>query len=224
MKILCRFRIADPSRDIRRCPAIKLAVKRTQRVTGRIMFLVISIMTIKFISPVGVPCGSKWESMCFGVLNHPYIIIDSHTEKARGRLIDRWAVLENRCGYKAMKFKGRIVISRRIRILWDLWELFPKVYSVSFFMVFVTVVIGMDGVFDNFHGEILNKAGIVIRISHLVDHIDAAGSNIENRFVIIFIWVVFFWFGFGFLVYVVVSLFLLVILLLRGNWTIVVRS
>jgi len=127
MNIDCRFRMADPSRDISKCPAIRLAVNRTQRVTGRMMFLVISMITMKFINPVGVPWGSRWDSMCLGVFNQPYIIMASHTERARGRLTDRWAVLENRCGYRAMKFSGKIMISSRIGILWDLWEFFPSV-------------------------------------------------------------------------------------------------
>jgi len=54
---------AFPSKVISRCPAIKLAVSRTHRVIGRMIFLVNSIMTINDISTTGVPCGSKWDSM-----------------------------------------------------------------------------------------------------------------------------------------------------------------
>jgi len=50
---------AFPSRVIRRWPAIRLAVNRTHRVIGRMMFLVSSIITMKDISAIGVPCGSK---------------------------------------------------------------------------------------------------------------------------------------------------------------------
>jgi hypothetical protein len=39
----------------KRCPAIILAVNRTARVPGRIIFLIVSIQTIKGIKILGVP-------------------------------------------------------------------------------------------------------------------------------------------------------------------------
>lgn len=54
---------AFPSKDIKRCPAIKLAVNRTHNVIGRIRFLVISISTMNDIKAGGVPCGTKCLSM-----------------------------------------------------------------------------------------------------------------------------------------------------------------
>jgi len=53
-----------PNRDIRRCPAIKLAVNRTHKVMGRIKFLTNSIITINIIRGGGVPWGSRWDSIC----------------------------------------------------------------------------------------------------------------------------------------------------------------
>jgi hypothetical protein len=44
-----------PKRDIKRCPAIRLAVSRTHNVIGRIIFLVSSIKTINLIRAIGVP-------------------------------------------------------------------------------------------------------------------------------------------------------------------------
>lgn len=46
---------AFPRRDISKCPAIMLAVRRTHRVIGRMILLVSSISTMKFISASGVP-------------------------------------------------------------------------------------------------------------------------------------------------------------------------
>lgn len=43
----------------RRCPATILAAKRTDRVIGRIRFLVSSITTIKGIKAIGVPRGTR---------------------------------------------------------------------------------------------------------------------------------------------------------------------
>ena len=51
----------------RRCPAIMLAANRTERVSGRIILLVISIKTIKGINTGGVPRGTKWASIEVGV-------------------------------------------------------------------------------------------------------------------------------------------------------------
>jgi len=48
------------SRPINKCPAIMFADSRTDSVIGRMMFLVISIITIKFIRGVGVPVGTMW--------------------------------------------------------------------------------------------------------------------------------------------------------------------
>lgn len=48
-----------PKRVISKCPAIILADKRTAKVRGRIILLVVSIRTIKGINPGGVLWGTK---------------------------------------------------------------------------------------------------------------------------------------------------------------------
>jgi len=48
-----------PRRVRRRWPAIMLAANRTDKVIGRIKFLVISIITINGIRAVGVPLGTR---------------------------------------------------------------------------------------------------------------------------------------------------------------------
>lgn len=60
-----------PSRTRRRWPAIIFAVRRTARVPGRMIFLIVSIRTIKGIKIAGVPLGTIWASMCVVWLNHP---------------------------------------------------------------------------------------------------------------------------------------------------------
>jgi len=47
----------------KRCPAIRLAVRRTHSVIGRIILLIISIMIINIINIVGVPCGTRCVNM-----------------------------------------------------------------------------------------------------------------------------------------------------------------
>jgi hypothetical protein len=44
-------------REISRCPATMFADRRTDNVIGRIRFLTISMITMKFIKGVGVPIG-----------------------------------------------------------------------------------------------------------------------------------------------------------------------
>lgn len=53
----------------RRCPAIILAVKRTDSVNARIMFLIVSIKTIKGIRIIGVPWGIIWAKPKFQFFN-----------------------------------------------------------------------------------------------------------------------------------------------------------
>lgn len=49
----------DPSNDRSKWPAIILAVRRIERVIGRIISLIDSIITIKGIRGIGVPWGVR---------------------------------------------------------------------------------------------------------------------------------------------------------------------
>jgi len=62
-------------------PAIMLADKRTAKVPGRIIFLIVSIQIIKGIRMEGVPEGTKCVNMWLVLLIHPKNIKVSH----RGR-------------------------------------------------------------------------------------------------------------------------------------------
>lgn len=55
----------DPKRDKSRWPAIILAVSRIDRVIGRIINLIDSMITINGISRIGVPWGVKWVKRLF---------------------------------------------------------------------------------------------------------------------------------------------------------------
>ncbi len=57
-----------------------LAVRRKVRAIGRIKFLRISTITIKLISPTGVPVGIKCDKNFFIDLTHLNIIQDNHNE------------------------------------------------------------------------------------------------------------------------------------------------
>ena len=61
-----------------RCPAIILAVNRTDKVIGRIKFLIVSIITINGIKSVGVLWGIRWMNIFELLFIHPYNINPNH--------------------------------------------------------------------------------------------------------------------------------------------------
>jgi sugar phosphate permease len=65
-----------------KCPATMLADNRMANVRGRIIFLVISIITMKFNKAKGVPVGTICAIILLVLLYHPNIIIDVHINKA----------------------------------------------------------------------------------------------------------------------------------------------
>jgi hypothetical protein len=82
-----------PNKVRRRWPAIILADRRTAKVPGRIILLIVSIITIKGIKIEGVPCGTKCANICFVLLIHPKSINLNHRGKARPKVIVMWLVL-----------------------------------------------------------------------------------------------------------------------------------
>lgn len=60
-----------PSSVINKWPATILAISRTDRVIGRITFLIDSIKTMNGISNPGVLCGTKWANICLVFFNQP---------------------------------------------------------------------------------------------------------------------------------------------------------
>ena len=68
--------------SVNRCPAIMFAVRHTASVPGRIRLLIVSMITMKGISVVGVPWGAKCSNMWFVFLIHPNNINLTHNGKA----------------------------------------------------------------------------------------------------------------------------------------------
>lgn len=108
--------MAFPSSDMSKWPAIRLAVRRTHSVMGRIRLLTSSMITIKFMRAAGVPWGSRWESMWFVFFVHPKVMMVSHVVRERVSVIGRCAVTEKFCGYSAVRFINRIVVNIKIRM------------------------------------------------------------------------------------------------------------
>lgn len=76
----------------RRCPAIILAASRTDRVIGRMRFLIISITTINGIRTGGVPVGTKWARNSVRLLISLNKIKASHRGSAKDNVIAKCLV------------------------------------------------------------------------------------------------------------------------------------
>lgn len=177
--------IAFPSSVIRRCPAIRLAVSRTHRVIGRIIFLVSSIITMNDISTAGVPWGSKWASMWLVFLIHPNSIIPSQNEIDNGKVTVRCEVTENTCGYSARKFISKIVKNDVMIISSVPFSVLFKVKLTSFLKFLMIIIVVWFIGFLIVHHFFLIVIGRIKSNSHAIENIEVLGSNTENRFVII---------------------------------------
>lgn len=71
IKIVDREFPVFPNNVNNKCPAIILAESRTAKVPGRIIFLIVSIITIKGINTPGVPWGTRCANICLVLLIHP---------------------------------------------------------------------------------------------------------------------------------------------------------
>lgn len=75
-----------------RCPAVRLAVRRTPRASGRMSRLVVSIRMSAGIRGVGVPSGSRCPREIDGWFRRPTSRVASHSGNASARFIDSWVV------------------------------------------------------------------------------------------------------------------------------------
>lgn len=73
----------EDNKWIKRCPLIILAVNRTERVIGRIIFLTVSIITMKKLKAIGDPIGTKWAITMLNLLIKENIIKVSQKGKAK---------------------------------------------------------------------------------------------------------------------------------------------
>lgn len=96
------------------CPAIILAARRTAKVSGRIIRLIVSINTINGIKTVGHPKGTRWANILLN-FNHPIIISLNHIGKAKEKVILICLVRVNVKGKipEMLKAKIKIKIGKR---------------------------------------------------------------------------------------------------------------
>jgi len=134
-----RLIIALPRRVISKCPAIKFAVKRTQRVKGRMIFLINSIITIKFIKGPGVPWGSKWDKEWLVFCSQPKETMVIQKVRDKGRVILKWEEREKICGYKAVKFIIKINRNKDKIVTLILFSIFFNEKLISFLNIDIMV-------------------------------------------------------------------------------------
>lgn len=82
-----------PNKVINKWPATILAISRIANVIGRIIFLIVSIQTIKGIKIGGVPWGIIWANMWVMLLIHPYNMNVNQRGRASDNVKIKWLVL-----------------------------------------------------------------------------------------------------------------------------------
>lgn len=171
-----------------RCPATILADKRTDKVTGRIIFLIISTNTIKFINLLGVPIGVRWVIVFLKFFSHARPIIDSHIVSAIENVTTKCAV--------GVKLKGKIAAKFIINTIKKTVEN-TLIVALFFFSLIclnslntnnINIFVGVSVLFCDW--KILILLNVIITkgaVNQLVEKYDDAGSNIENMLFIMFI-------------------------------------
>lgn len=178
-----------PSRVNKRCPAIIFADRRTANVPGRIVFLIVSIITMKDMRADGVPWGTKWASIELVKFTHPIKIKDSHKGRANVKVVSICLVLVKINGNNPIKFL-RIIKIKRLKENTDLPTNgeSPNKVLISICSVFFTdlkIKLLKFGINQNRLG--IKIKGIKNLIQFLNKKVEEDGSKLENNLFIIFI-------------------------------------
>jgi hypothetical protein len=94
-----------------------LADRRTASVPGRIILLIVSIITMNDIRAEGVPWGTKWENIELVKLIHPISINESQRGRARVNVVIIWLVAVKMNGNNPIKLFSRIKINKLKNIM-----------------------------------------------------------------------------------------------------------
>jgi hypothetical protein len=153
------------------------------------IFLIVSIKTIKGINTGGVPCGTKWANICFVLLNQPNNINLNHRGKANDKVIVIWLVLVKIYGKRPRKLLNRIKVKREMNInvvplnLWIPISILNSLWRVI--KILFQKRVKREGRNQNIIGKKrIPKIELIQfkeRLKILVE-----GSKIENKFIIIF--------------------------------------
>lgn len=116
-RIILIFCPDDPNNDSRRWPATMLAVSRIERVIGRIINLINSIITINGIKIVGVFEGVRWVNMCLEKLIQPNNMILIHRINDRDIQNLIWLDDVKMYGKRPIKLFHKIMIKSLMKII-----------------------------------------------------------------------------------------------------------
>jgi len=159
-----------------------LADNRTDKVIGRIIFLVTSTITIKLIRAIGVPFGTVWAIILVGLFFHPNIIIATQITIDIGNVNIIWAFGVKVNGAIAMIFLKLKKVNKEITIkvspflLLSLRILFIS-FTIKLFIIFFKRFT-VEGFFSLSNGLI--AIGIK-REAHARDRYWVEGSKVENK-------------------------------------------
>lgn len=177
-----------PRRVNKRWPAIMLAVNRIASVPGRIIFLIVSMHTIKGIRTGGVPWGTRWANMCIVLLIHPKIINLTHNGSASVSVKAKCLVHEKMYGNKLRKLLNKIIEKRemKIKVLPFILLIFKRILNSLWSVVVILIHIKLirDGINQNILGRNISPNKTLIQFNERFVLVE--GSKVENRFVIIF--------------------------------------
>lgn len=112
-----RVRAAVEISPIKRWPAVRLAVSRTPRASGRIRRLMVSIIMRTGIRGVGVPSGRRWLRAAVGWFRIPRITVESQRGIAIPRLRESWVVGVKVYGRRPRMLRVIINIIKDIRMV-----------------------------------------------------------------------------------------------------------
>lgn len=178
-----------PNNVSSKCPAIIFAANRTARVIGRIMLLIVSIITINVMSAGGVPWGTKCANIKLVWLIHPNNINLIHMGNAIVNVNAKCLVLVKIYGNRPIKLLNIIMLKIEMNINVDpLIDLGPNnvensLWRVKFILFHIVLI--RDDKSQNIDGININPINVLVqfndRLKILVD-----GSKVENKFVIIF--------------------------------------
>jgi hypothetical protein len=123
------------------CPALMLAISRTDNVIGRTMILIVSIITRNGFKRAGAPIGSKPAITDLGLKKIAEIIRDNHKGSPRDSEILKCLVGLNTYGINPLKFIKIISRNKALRILMNPAIFSPNVREISEDNVFLNVFI-----------------------------------------------------------------------------------
>jgi hypothetical protein len=118
------------------------ATIRTDRVMGRMMLLVVSIITINLVSIRGVPWGTMCVNVFLVCFIHLIKLMDSHIDKAIGMTVLNWPFIEGFGVYNpTMLVIHRIMNSLAIMVFCPFFTFFiiNKISIADFLLIFVVV-------------------------------------------------------------------------------------